>query len=251
MVDIETDVPCRLRDGVVLRADVYRPRADEPLPVLVMRLPYGKQVWQAEGVPSPRRLAAAGYIVVVKDVRGREIALVSQEPMVALDPNFTIGSQLSEVVPLTGAATGKGDVRKRVRELLTSVHLPDPDAVARRHPHELSGGMLQRVVIAMALAASPRLLIADEPTTALDVTVQAGILDLLRSLRDERGMAIILITHDLGVVADTCDRAIVMERGRIVEEGSVADIFYAPHHPYTKKLIASTPNIARTEGRVP
>lgn len=186
----------------------------------------------------------------LRRIRGREIALVSQEPMVALDPNFTIGSQLSEVVRCTGAATGKADVRRRVRELLTSVHLPDPDGVARRHSHELSGGMLQRVAIAMALAASPKLLIADEPTTALDVTVQAGILDLLRSLRDERGMAIILITHDLGVVADTCDRAIVMERGRIVEEGSVADIFYAPHHPYTKQLIASTPNIARTEGTV-
>ncbi|MER5805412.1 dipeptide/oligopeptide/nickel ABC transporter permease/ATP-binding protein [Streptomyces mirabilis] len=184
-------------------------------------------------------------------IRGREIALVSQEPMVALDPYFTIGSQLGEVVQRTGGVTGgKGAARQRVRELLTSVHLRDPDDVARRHPHELSGGMLQRVVIAMALAGSPKLLIADEPTTALDVTVQAGILDLLRSLRDERGMAIILITHDLGVVADTCDRAIVMEKGRIVEEGTTEDIFYRPRHPYTKKLIDSTPSVAATEGRI-
>jgi peptide/nickel transport system permease protein len=188
----------------------------------------------------------------LRRLRGREIALVSQEPMVALDPHFTIGAQLGEVVRRTGAPPGgKEGVRRRVRELLAGVHLSDPDAVARRHPHELSGGMLQRVVIAMALAGSPRLLIADEPTTALDVTVQAGILDLLRSLRDERGMAIVLITHDLGVVADTCDRAIVMEQGRIVEEGTVEDIFYAPRHPYTQRLIASTPNIARAEGRVP
>ncbi|MGP4047686.1 dipeptide/oligopeptide/nickel ABC transporter permease/ATP-binding protein [Streptomyces sp. 2A115] len=184
-------------------------------------------------------------------IRGGEIALVSQEPMVALDPYFTIGSQLSEVIRRIDAGRGGKDaVQQRIRELLTSVHLRDPDDIARRHPHELSGGMLQRVVIAMALAGSPKVLIADEPTTALDVTVQAGILDLLRSLRDEHGMAIILITHDLGVVADSCDRAIVMEQGRIVEEGSVEDIFYRPQHPYTKKLIESTPSIARTEGRV-
>jgi peptide/nickel transport system permease protein len=184
-------------------------------------------------------------------IRGSEIALVSQEPMVALDPYFTIGSQLGEVVRRTGGVPGgKEAVRQRVRELLTSVHLRDPDDLARRHPHELSGGMLQRVAIAMALAGSPSVLIADEPTTALDVTVQAGILDLLRSLRDERGMAIILITHDLGVVADICDRATVMEKGRIVEEGPVEDIFYRPQHPYTKKLIDSTPSIATTEGRI-
>ncbi|MEU0671962.1 dipeptide/oligopeptide/nickel ABC transporter permease/ATP-binding protein [Streptomyces sp. NPDC006172] len=187
----------------------------------------------------------------LRRIRGGEIALVSQEPMMALDPYFTIGSQLSEVVRRNGALSGgKEAIRQRLRELLTSVHLPDPDDVARRYPHELSGGMLQRIAIAMALAGSPKVLIADEPTTALDVTVQAGILDLLRSLRDDRGMAIILITHDLGVVADTCDQAIVMEKGRIVEEGSVEDIFYRPQHPYTRKLIESTPSIATTKGRI-
>ncbi|MEU9396987.1 dipeptide/oligopeptide/nickel ABC transporter permease/ATP-binding protein [Streptomyces sp. NPDC048324] len=187
----------------------------------------------------------------LRRIRGSQIALVSQEPMMALDPYFTIGSQLGEVIRRTSDVPGgKNAVRQRIRELLAGVHLPDPDDTASRYPHELSGGMLQRVVIAMALAGSPKVLIADEPTTALDVTVQAGILDLLRSLRDEHGMAIILITHDLGVVADSCDRAIVMEQGRIVEEGSVEDIFYRPQHAYTKKLIASTPSIARTEGRI-
>lgn len=187
----------------------------------------------------------------LRRVRGGGIALVSQEPMVALDPYFTIGSQLSEVVRRTGGVSGGKDaVGRRVRELLADVHLRDPGHVARRHPHELSGGMLQRVAIAMALAGSPKVLIADEPTTALDVTVQAGILDLLRSLRDERDMAVVLITHDLGVVADACDRAIVMEHGRIVEEGTVEQIFYRPRHPYTRTLIQSTPSIARTEGRI-
>jgi len=182
----------------------------------------------------------------LRKVRGREIGFVAQEPMVALDPHYTIGSQLTEVVRTIGeVSSGTGAIRARSLDLLRSVHLPAPENIMRRYPHELSGGMLQRVAIALALAGSPRLLIADEPTTALDVTVQAGILDLLRSLRDERGMAIILVTHDLGVVADICDRAIVMQRGRIVEEGAVEAIFYAAKDPYTQQLLASTPNIAR------
>ncbi|MCX4768022.1 ATP-binding cassette domain-containing protein [Streptomyces sp. NBC_01275] len=183
---------------------------------------------------------AQGPRTVVDSVSTEDVTGVHREapgtpgrsPCRGCAAGFTIGSQLCEVVRRTGGVTGGKDaVRRRVRELLTSVHLRDPDDVVRRHPHELSGGMVQRAVIAMALAGSPKVLIADEPTTALDVTVQAGILDLLRSLRDERGMAIILITHDLGVVADTCDRAIVMERGRIVEEGPIEDIFYRPRHP--------------------
>lgn len=184
---------------------------------------------------------------VVRRIRGKEIGLVSQEPMIALDPHYTIGAQLSEVIRQIG---GVGRDRRAVRELairlLTDVRLPNPEDVLKRYPFELSGGMIQRVVIAIALAGSPRLLLADEPTTALDVTVQAGILDLLRSLRDERGMAVILVTHDLGVVADVCDRAIVMQKGRVVEEGSIEDIFYSPQHPYTKSLLDSTPNIVRS-----
>lgn len=181
-----------------------------------------------------------------RTVRGREIGLVSQEPMVALDPHYTIGSQLSEVIRrIGGVGRNRKAVRARAIELLADVKLPDPEALLARYPHELSGGMIQRVVIAIALAGSPKLLLADEPTTALDVSVQAGILDLLRSLRDEKGMAVILVTHDLGVVADVCDRAIVMKQGRIVEEGSIEEIFYDAKDPYTRALLESTPNILR------
>jgi peptide/nickel transport system permease protein len=181
-------------------------------------------------------------------VRGHQVGLVSQEPMVALDPLYTVGSQLREVIGRIGDSKDRRQVRQRGLDLLTSVHLRDPEQVMRLYPHELSGGMAQRVVIALALAGSPRLLIADEPTTALDVTVQAGILDLLRALRDEREMAIILVTHDLGVVADICDRAIVMQKGRIVEQGSLEEIFYEAKDPYTRQLLESTPNIAGGTG---
>ncbi len=184
---------------------------------------------------------------VQRRIRGREIGLVSQEPMVALDPHFTIGSQLTEVIRNIGdVGRSRPALHTRAVELLTDVRLPNPEDVLKRYPFELSGGMIQRVVIAIALAGSPRLLLADEPTTALDVTVQAGILDLLRLLRDERGMSVILVTHDLGVVADVCDRAIVMQKGRVVEEGPIEDIFYKPQHPYTRSLLESTPNIMRS-----
>jgi peptide/nickel transport system permease protein len=177
-------------------------------------------------------------------IRGSEIALVSQEPMVALDPSFTIGSQLLEVLKVHERMPRR-QLRERAIELLQQVQLRDADDVLRKFPHELSGGMIQRVAIAVALAGRPRLLIADEPTTALDVTVQAEILDLLRTLRDETGMAIILVTHDLGVVADLCDRVLIMSQGRIVERGSVDDIFYNPADEYTKKLLRSTPSLVK------
>jgi peptide/nickel transport system permease protein len=135
------------------------------------------------------------------------------------------------------------EVRSTVIALLESVKLPEPAMLMRKYPHELSGGMIQRVAIAMALAGSPKLLLADEPTTALDVTVQAGILDLLRELRDSRGMTVILVTHDLGVVAEICDAAIVMSQGKIVDSGSIDHIFYDSEHPYTRALIASTPSL--------
>ncbi|GAA1001802.1 dipeptide/oligopeptide/nickel ABC transporter permease/ATP-binding protein [Subtercola frigoramans] len=175
-------------------------------------------------------------------IRGKEIGLVSQEPMVALDPLFTIGSQLSEVVSRIGDVPRR-EVRATVVALLESVKLPEPERLMQKYPHELSGGMVQRVAIAMALAGSPTLLLADEPTTALDVTVQAGILDLLRELRDSRGMTVLLVTHDLGVVAEICDSAIVMSQGRIVDSGSIDHIFYDSDHPYTRALIASTPTL--------
>jgi peptide/nickel transport system permease protein len=162
--------------------------------------------------------------------------------MVALDPLFTIGSQLSEVLRYLGAGPRKKRHTKML-ELLASVHLPDPAGIARKYPHELSGGMIQRVAIAIALAGDPDVLIADEPTTALDVTVQAGILDLLRDLRDSRGMSVIFVTHDLGVVADVCDRVVVMSRGQLVESASVDDLFVRPQHEYTQRLLAATPSL--------
>ena len=182
---------------------------------------------------------------VFAPIRGRRIGLVSQEPMVALDPLFTVGSQLNEVLRAT--VRGRGARTQRAIELLQSVHLPDPSSVLKRYPFELSGGMAQRAVIALALAGDPDILIADEPTTALDVTVQAGILELLRELRDSRGLSVLLVTHDLGVVADVCDRAIVMEHGRIVESANVERLFADPQHPYTRALLASTPSLVEAK----
>jgi peptide/nickel transport system permease protein len=178
-------------------------------------------------------------------VRGNGIGLISQEPMVALDPSFTVGNQLGEVLGI-GQRLSRRERLKRAEQLLRDVRLPNPVDTLRRYPHELSGGMAQRVVIAMALARGPKLLIADEPTTALDVTVQAEILDLLRQLRQERGMAILLVTHDLGVVADICERVVVMQHGTIVEEQEVIGLFASPEHPYTRALIEATPNLLGT-----
>lgn len=179
---------------------------------------------------------------VLRAVRGRRIGLVSQEPMVALDPLFTVGSQLDEVLRRL-TSLQRRERREKAANLLESVGLTDPKRVLRSYPHEMSGGMLQRIVIAVALAGDPDMIIADEPTTALDVTVQAGILDLLRTLRDERGLAVLLITHDLAVVADVCDRVLVMQRGRIVETQPVLGLFENPQHPYTQTLLASTPSL--------
>jgi peptide/nickel transport system permease protein len=172
--------------------------------------------------------------------RGAGIAYVSQDPMVALDPCFTIGSQLGELVGRHEKLRGPR-LRERTLELLRQVGLPNPADTAARYPHQLSGGMAQRVSIACALAGRPRVLIADEPTTALDVTIQGEILDLLRTLQAETGMAIVLITHDLGVVADLCDRVAVMYAGEIVEIADVENVFERPAHPYTRGLIDSNP----------
>lgn len=180
----------------------------------------------------------------LQSVRGTKIGLISQEPMVALDPSFTIGSQLGEVVKLHLKGDQKA-VHARCLELLTQVQLPDPEALLGKYPHELSGGMLQRIVISMALAGSPKLLIADEPTTALDVTVQAEILDLLRKLRDEQEMSIVLVTHDLGVVADICERVYIMKQGQIVEEADTQKIFDNPEQEYTVSLISNTPSLIK------
>jgi len=173
-------------------------------------------------------------------VRGAEIALIFQEPMTALNPVFTIGSQIEETLRVHGRAT-RATARQRAIELLDAVSIPEPHKRIRDYPHQLSGGLRQRALIAISLACNPSLVIADEPTTALDVTIQAQILELLRDLQRRLGLALLLITHDLGVVAEMADRVAVMYAGRIVEEAPVEALFDDPRHPYTRGLMASMP----------
>ena len=180
-------------------------------------------------------------------LRGDRMAMIFQEPMTALNPLATIGRQIAEMF-VVHRGMGWPEARRKAVEALESVRVPSPEERARSYPHQLSGGMRQRAVIAMALACRPRLLVADEPTTALDVTVQAQILDLLRRLRDETQAAIILITHDLGVVAETARRVIVMYAGRKVEEAEVGELFARPLHPYTVGLMASIPRLDLLRG---
>jgi peptide/nickel transport system ATP-binding protein len=184
----------------------------------------------------------------MRQVRGPGIGLVFQEPMAALNPVFTIGSQIEETLAVHGIARGRA-ARQRAVELLDAVSIPDPSRRVRDYPHQLSGGLRQRAMIALALCCNPALLIADEPTTALDVTIQAQILALLRHLRKRFGLGLLLITHDFGVVADMADRVAVMYAGRVVEQGSLHDIFRAARHPYTKGLLASMPG-ATDDGRL-
>ena len=183
-------------------------------------------------------------------IRGNMIALISQEPMSSLDPSFPVGSQLTEVIRRHNPMS-RGQARARAVELLAMVNLPEPREALSRYPHELSGGMAQRVSIALALAGNPRLLIADEPTTALDVTVQAEILALLRDLGRRLGTAVILVTHDWGVLADLCDRALVMYAGEVVELASVEDLYRSPRHPYTDGLLAANPHLAPVGDTLP
>jgi oligopeptide/dipeptide ABC transporter ATP-binding protein len=179
-------------------------------------------------------------------VRGNRISMIFQQPTSCLNPVFRVGDQLSEVLHIH-QDIGKAAGEKRAVELLTMVGIPEPESRAQAFPHELSGGMAQRVMIAMALACTPELLIADEPTTALDVTIQAQILDLMRNLGSKMETSIILITHDLGVVAEMCDRVDVMYAGRIVEEADVFTLFKEPKHPYTQALIGSTPVLGQAD----
>lgn len=177
----------------------------------------------------------------MRRIRGTKMSMILQDPMSSLNPTLTIGTQVGEAV--RRADTGRGGTRARSVSVLQDVHLSSPDRRLSQYPHVLSGGMRQRVCIAMAVASRPRVLFADEPTTALDVTIQSQILELLKGLRDEYGMSVVLVTHDVGVVAQVCDQIAVMYAGKIVEAGKVRDVLKSPRHPYTSGLLASVPRI--------
>ena len=178
----------------------------------------------------------------MEGIRGNDISMIFQEPMTSLNPLFTVGRQISEAIALHQGLSRRAAMSKAI-EMLQRVNMPEPEQRAHAYPHQLSGGMRQRVMIAMALSCNPKVLIADEPTTALDVTIQAQILDLMRELQATFGTAIILITHDMGVVAENADRVVVMYAGRKVEEAPADDLFDRPGHPYTKGLLGSIPNL--------
>ncbi|MCG3174710.1 MAG: Oligopeptide transport ATP-binding protein OppD [Myxococcota bacterium] len=205
-------------------------------------------------IPTPPGRIAGGEILFqghdltrlgvdeMRKIRGNSISMIFQEPMTSLNPVFTVGNQIMEAIMLH-QKTGRKEARERAIDMLRQVGIPAPEKRVDAYPHEMSGGMRQRVMIAMALSCNPRLLIADEPTTALDVTIQAQIMDLLQKLKEERKMAVMLITHDLGLVAENAQRVVVMYAGKVVEEGRVDDIFASPIHPYTQGLLSSLPTL--------
>jgi peptide/nickel transport system ATP-binding protein len=182
-------------------------------------------------------------------LRGDELSMIFQEPMTSLDPAFRVGDQIAEVVRRHRGGSKRAAWARAV-EVLSTVGIPHAEGRARSYPHEFSGGMRQRVMIAMALSCEPKLVIADEPTTALDVTIQAQVLDLLREMRDEFGTAVVFVTHDLGVVADICDRAVVMYAGQVVERAEVDTLYEHPRHPYTEALLSAMPQLAARSGRL-
>ena len=187
----------------------------------------------------------------MQSMRGNEMSMIFQEPMSALDPIMRIEDQLAEAISLHNSNMSKAEIHERCVNALKLVGIPEPEMTLRNYPHELSGGMCQRVMIAMAMSCEPKLLIADEPTTALDVTIQAQILALMEDIRNRRNTGILLITHDLGVVAETCSRVIVMYAGNIVEEAPVKELFANPQHPYTEGLIDSVPRLGKRLHRLP
>jgi peptide/nickel transport system ATP-binding protein len=205
-------------------------------------------------LPQPNGRIASGEVVYEGEnlamasevrrqaIRGAEVSMIFQEPMTALNPVHTIGRQLTEVVALHTNQSAAEQI-STATDMLARVGIPEPAIRMTEYPHQLSGGMRQRVVIAIALICQPNLVIADEPTTALDVTIQAQILELIRTLQNDTGMAMIMITHDLGVIAETCEQVVVMYAGQVVEQGTVFDIFDSPKHPYTRGLLASIPTL--------
>jgi peptide/nickel transport system ATP-binding protein len=205
------------------------------LPIPPARIVAGEILWRGRDL---LKLSAAE----MRAIRAKEIAMVFQEPMTSLNPVYSVGEQIAEVVRLH-EKLGRRAAMDRATEMLDLVRIPNPKRRVKDYPHQFSGGMRQRVMIAMALSCNPKLLIADEPTTALDVTIQAQILDLLGDLKEKMGMAVILITHAMGVIAETAQRVVVMYAGKIIEEASVEDLFRAPRHPYTQGLIRSIPRI--------
>ncbi len=211
-------------------------------------------------IPSPGKVSGEGIFFKgsnllkksekeMRAIRGNEISMIFQEPMTSLNPVFTIGDQIMEAIILHQKVS-KQEARKKAEEMLRLVGIPSPDKRLDEYPHQLSGGMRQRVMIAMALSCNPSLLIADEPTTALDVTIQAQILDLMRSLKEDIGMSIMLITHDMGVIAEMADNVVVMYAGKVVEKAPVQAIFEKPLHPYTQGLLGSIPKLHQVTERL-
>ena len=205
-----------------------------------IRLNLGNKAYDIAKVPSSE----------MEKIRGNVVSMIFQEPMTSLNPVFQIGKQINEVIVLHNPGVTKEETKRRTIEILDTVGIADAEGIYTRYPHELSGGMRQRVMIAMALVTNPRLIIADEPTTALDVTIQAQILDLLRTLKDKINASIMLITHDLGVIAEMADYVVVMYSGRIIERGTAKEIFLSPSHPYTVGLMASKPAVNRDVERL-
>ncbi|MFA9479605.1 ABC transporter ATP-binding protein [Phycisphaerales bacterium AB-hyl4] len=225
------------------------------IPIPPGRYERGQILWQARPTAEQSEASDATDLLKLSDrqmrkIRGKDIAMIFQEPMTSLNPVYTIGDQILEAI-LLHQAVGREQAVSIATRALSDVGIADPTARLREYPHQLSGGMRQRVMIAMALACQPRLLLADEPTTALDVTIQAQILELLRHLQNTKDMSVLLITHDLGVVAENADSVAVMYSGRVLEYGSVMSIFQRPLHPYTNELLKSMPVLGRHADRLP